>query len=153
MSLFAPNAPCDRRSAGGRAWAHAWQALRTPIGSYREPPVVAPAGYGSFPTAVAGLGATEVLVSASRLSLLRAHGGSPLVGMVIAAGAVSGGHLIPVICSPACSMRRSQALPTGPGVRCIAALARRVRNSGRRNHLTWNRIGSTGAGQIMMRRR
>ena len=105
MNLFAPNAPCDRRSAGGRAWAHAWQALRTPIGSYREPPVVAPAGYGSFPTAVAGLGATEVLVSASRLSLLRAHGGSPLVGMVIAAGAVSGGHLIPVICTPACSMR------------------------------------------------
>jgi hypothetical protein len=29
----------------------------------------------------------------------------PSVGIVIAAGAVSGGHMIPVICGPACSMR------------------------------------------------
>src|SRR6266568_3132372 len=70
-------------------------------------PVVAPPdGHGSFPTAAGGLGATEVLVSASRLSRCCVLTEDlPSVGIVVAAGAVSGGHLIPVICRPACSMR------------------------------------------------
>ena len=35
---------------------------------------------------------------------------------------VIGGHLIPVICRPTCSMRSISGLPTGPRVRCIATL-------------------------------
>jgi hypothetical protein len=63
-------------------------------------------------------GPAEVLVRASRLSLLRAHRGSPFgwdrCSAVIAAGAVSGGHLIPVTCRPACAMRSISGVADRP---------------------------------------
>jgi hypothetical protein len=45
----------------------------------------------------------------------------PSVGIVIAAGAVSGGHLIPVICRPAWSMRSISGFADRPAQECGAS--------------------------------
>jgi hypothetical protein len=56
----------------------------------------------------------EVLVSAPRLSLLRAHRRSPFGWDRFGGRPVIGGHLIPVICRPACSMRSISGVADRP---------------------------------------
>src|SRR6476646_6674517 len=91
-----------------------------PSGTSRSTParaVVDPNRLTTPATRTAG-GAPEVLVASrlSRCCVLTED--LPSVAIVVSAGAVSGGHLIPVICRPACSMRSISGLADRPTQEC-----------------------------------